>query len=291
VSYTNAGRIEVFGSRVSGGGKHNKSQNEDGYKLTSRGVSFGSDYRVDRNTVAGAAIGLNSSDMTIDDNGGNLEVQGFSLLGYGSFYLNPKTYVEAIIAAYKNTFTAARIIEYDISGVTQSSLASSETNNGMLSFSIGGGHEIFFRRGITINVAGGIDYIKTAFDGYAETGGGGANLTIQSRQIEQLTASANVHVTRVISMRHAVFIPQLDVALKHELKQDASTIEGSFSNDSSGSQFEFSTDAPDTSYLKAGIGFSYIVPGGTTGFVTYERSFLRSDFSDYSFSLGMRAEF
>jgi len=129
---SNTGRIGVFGSGVIGGGKHDKSQNEDGYKLTSRGVSFGSDYRVDRNTVAGAAIGFNSSDMTVDDNGGNLEVQGFSLLGYGSFYLNPKTYVEAIIAAYKNTFTAARIIEYDISGVTQSLLASSETNNGML---------------------------------------------------------------------------------------------------------------------------------------------------------------
>lgn len=290
-------KLSVFSSGTVGSGRHDQSSNEDGYALRSSGLSFGVDYRIDSQTVLGAALGTNSSGIIINQdpnglqNGGDLDVQGFNLIGYGSYYVNSKTYLESIVSLYQNTFTATRNVEFSSNGTEISSSSSSETNNGMFSLSLGAGHEVYYRKGLTLNASGNLDYIKTSFDGYAESGGGGVDLSIDSRREEQLTANISLHGSYAISTASGVFVPQFDVAWKHEFIQDAVTVKGTFSNDPNGTRFTFNSDKIDPDYFMLNIGLSYIIPGGTTGYMTFDKSLGRSRYSEYRFSTGVRAEF
>lgn len=280
--------LGVFVSGNVGAGDHAQNIQEDAYQFKTRGLTVGSDYRVSEKAVAGVALGLSTMDMSVADNGGDLELKGYSAIGYSSYYLNPKLFIEAIAAIYANQLTANRSITDPLAGTT--SQANGDTDNNMVSVSAGGGYEIYSQRGLTFNMSGSMDVVASAFDGYAESGAPSANLVIEKRQTTQSTMTINAQLVQAISSASGVLLPQVDVGWRHEFEADASAVEGSFRGDPLGRRFKFSTEKPDTDYFKLNAGFSYIVPGGNTGFVYYEKILGRSGFTEYKLSLGIRVE-
>ncbi|MFV2058495.1 MAG: autotransporter outer membrane beta-barrel domain-containing protein, partial [Thiohalomonadales bacterium] len=169
--------------------------------------------------------------------------------------------------------------------------ADSETDNGVVSFSFGSGYEMLSRSGLTMNLIGNLDYIQSGIDGYQETGAPGYNLTIEKREESKFTSTINISSTYAISQRNGILIPQFDLAWKHEFVDDTNTIAGAFVSDPVNTGFSFDTLSPDTDYFKARLGIQYLIPGGNTGFASYERTFARSNYEDYNISVGMRGEF
>lgn len=284
-------RLGGFVSGKVGNAEHNASEQEDGYTISNRALTFGSDYRFSSKTVAGVAIANHNDAMDIDDQGGSLDASGNSLIGYTSYYINDKTYVEAVWTFTKNHFDATRHINFTSSGTTIDKNASSSLSNEMLTASFGFGYETVQQHGLTLILSGNLDAIKTAFDGYAEDGAPGYNLVIEKREKTQVTSSIDANMTYPVSMANGVLVPQLSIMWKHAITDDAEFIQGYFKEDPDKNRFRFSTESPDKDYLKFNVGVSNILPGGNTGFLNYEQVFAKSGYSEYNLSLGMRFVF
>lgn len=279
-----------FGGNI-GSGKHDESDNVDGYQFSTYGINAGLDYRVGNNAVVGGALGFNTSDMDIDKNKGDLSVGGGSFIGYGSYYINSSLYVESIIARYQNDFESTRVINYNVQGTANTVNAKGKTDNDVLSFSLGIGYEIYIQKGFTLNIAGSADYIKSTFDGYAETGAGGANLLIKKREQDVIISTVNLQMTYAKSFRSGVLIPQIGIAWKHEFDDEPAQIEAVFFSDPSNTPINFNGDNPETDYFKVNLGFSWLYPGGNTVFVNSDTTLGQKNFKDYNLSAGMRLEF
>jgi len=278
-----------FGGNV-GGGKHDETSNVDGYKFSTYGINAGMDYRVDSKTVVGGALGFNSSDMDINNNNGNVDVSGISFITYGSYFINQKLYIESIFARYQNDFKSNRIINYNVQGTPSSVTARGKTDNGVLSFSLGVGYEFYLKKRFTVNVSGTADYIKSTFDGYAESGAGGANLLIGKREQDVIISTINLQATYAKSYPSGVLIPQAGIAWKHEFDNSPPQINAVFFGDPSNTPIAFRGDKQNSDYFKLDLGFSWIYPGGNTMFVYGDTTLGQKNFSDYNISVGMRME-
>ncbi|MFV2056155.1 MAG: autotransporter domain-containing protein [Thiohalomonadales bacterium] len=279
-----------FGGNV-GGGKHDESENVDGYKFSTYGLNVGLDYRVGNNSVIGGAFGFNTSDMDIDNAKGDLSVDGGSIIAYATYFASQSFYVESILARYQNIFESNRIIDYDVQGMTNSLTAKGETENSVLSFSLGVGYEFYFQSGFRLNLSSSADYIKSTFDGYAESGAGGANLLVSEREQDILLATIDIQMSYAKSFRSGVLIPQWGVAWKHDFDDQPNKIEAIFFGDPSNTPIVFNTDNPETDYFKVNLGVSWIYTGGGTIFVNADTTLGQKDFSDYNLSTGVRLEF
>lgn len=285
-------RTGVYVSANIGGGDYSPGPNtsDEGYEFSIKGLTAGADYRLSHEAVLGGALGYTNSDMDLVNNGGQLDAKGFNFIGYGSYYFDSKTYFESIVGFYKNDFNATRHIDYQVNNVAKTATASSETQNRTFSASIGMGHELSFKSGLTTVFSLNLDYIRSAVDGYVESGAGSANLSVDGRQESNQISTVNMTATYPISLRKAVLIPQFDLAWKHDFSAGTKTVSGALAADANNTRFSFATNESSSDYLKTGIGVSYVMVGGNTGFMYLENYFGRKDFSEYNFSIGVRFE-
>jgi len=282
----------LFFSGNVGGGKGDTTELADGFKFSTYGLNVGIDYSFGSKGFLGGAVGLATSGMDVDNDGGSVDVSGGSLIGYGSYFFTNQLYFESIIARYQNTFESKRNIQLpDGNGGTTTATAEGETDNGIFSFSLGLGYEFVNTGGFSLNLIGSADYIQSAFDGYAETGAGGANLLLSPREDDAIISTLNLQMAYAISLRSGVIIPQWDIAWKHDFSEDPSQVEGVFFNDPTNTLYSFDAEDPDSDYFKVNLGLSYLFPGGNTGFFSYDTTLGRDNFNDYNVTLGMRLEF
>jgi hypothetical protein len=76
----------------------------------------------------------------------------------------------------------------------------------------------------------------------------------------------------------------------HEYSSKSRTIEASFVEDFSNTQFSVRTDDPDRDFLNWGIGISAVFANGKTAFFDYERTVGLSDWSVNNITFGFRWE-
>jgi len=281
-------KMSYFMNGSFGGTTHDESRYEDGYSLSNRAITLGVDYRVNDNLVAGAAFGSSHSGMDIDSSGGNVSTNGISLLAYSSFYLTSKSYVEGVWAMHKNSLDSTRNIDYSVQGQAQHASALSESDNAVFSISVGTGYEMYLKHGVTMNLSAAVDSVSSGFDGYAESGASDKNLVVSKREFTQTTYNLNAKLTKAVSFPSGVLLPQLDWTWKHDFNDKVQQIEARYRADPSKTLFTLYTEAPDSDYFQFNVGASYIVPGGNTGFLYYEKTLGKSGYSVYSMSLGIR---
>jgi len=281
-------RVGIFASGHFGAGSHDENENEAGYDNTARGVSAGADYRITEKFVAGVALGNNFASMDIYNDGGNVNVGGYSLLAYSSYYLTRKAYIEAVWSVHKNSLDSRRNINYSVNNISKSDSAYSETDNGIANISVGIGYDAYFKRGLTANVEANIDILKTAFDGYVESGAGDKNLVVGKRESTLTVYSLGTQVSYAVKFSDGVLIPQGNFAWKHEFEKDPSQFSAYFRDDPSQRKFSFNSELPDTDYFLLNLGVSYIDAGGTAGYLNYEKTLGKTGYSLYTFNMGLR---
>jgi outer membrane autotransporter protein len=284
------GRLGLFISGNYGGGTHDATDLENGFDYTSMGLTGGMDYRTAGGWVIGGALGYALNDTSINNDGGSMDVTGTSLLAYASFYESTAWFVDAVVSYQKHDFDAVRNIVYTSNGTENSATADSETSSTLSAMSLGGGYEMFYKRGITANLLGNIDYLFSSIDGYQESNAGIYNLSIAGRDTEQLTSSFGVQATYALSQSWGVIIPQLDLAWKHEFIDDAETVRGTFVNDPSGATFEFNTNTLDSNYFTLSLGASTVWAGGSTAYIQLQNTLGKKNFSAYQLAIGVRIE-
>lgn len=278
-----------FTSGLMGLGDRQATGREDGFEFNTMGLTGGMDYRINRHMVAGVAFGMATSDLELGAQAGQLEVQGYSMTAYGTFYSSRKMYLDAVLTLSNNTFDSVRIIDTGLGNPIETALGS--TDSSLLAFSAGGGYELYSRRGLNIIAKSRLDYMKSTIKGYDEVGAGAFNLSLDDQELTSVILSAGIKINWAKSFRWGIFNPQFDLSAEHEFEGNSVSIKGNFVNDSFGNSFAFKTDELDQDYFDMGLGFTMVFPGGVSGFFQYQAFLSQSYTSTQNLALGLRFEF
>ena len=312
-----SGRLGVYINATIGTGDKDETAKESGFDIDSTSITVGVDYRLNGGAFVGAALGINTSDSKMNNNGGDVESDGTSLMVYGTKSLNDNLYIEGTLGSGKYDYDTSRNLNYAARGtqVTQTALASTEADMKFASIGFGFNPSYAQDKGIEISYSGRINYLDADVDGFTETmsnqgaNGFGMNLQIAAQEIQSLTSVLSAQASKVFGTSSGVIIPFVELSYVHEFEDDPRTIRARFANDPFSAGFnqvgaDFNnngqsaptiisivTDAPDTDYLRLALGTSGVLPKGKNWFVSADTTLGLQGTSYYSLTAGFRGEF
>lgn len=294
----------LFGSRWGGfitgtivSGDKDGTSLESGLDFDTSGIMAGVDYRFSDQFVLGGAIGYTKTDTDLDNDGGDLDSDGYSLTAYGTYYIKDSYFIDFSASYGENNFDQKRRLSYQLQnqGVTTQD-AKARYDGDILTLYVAGGYD-FNTGGWTLGPRLSLEYIDTDIDSFTEkmsnpngTGAGWATHMEDSDQ-QWLTLKLGGKVSYAHSTSWGVLTPYAGVDWLHEFKDDAQVINGNFVEDPGSMSFSIYTEDPDEDYFQLTLGVSAVLPGGIIGYVNYD-TILSNDLWDRdTVNAGIRMEF
>ncbi|MFB3104743.1 MAG: autotransporter outer membrane beta-barrel domain-containing protein, partial [Pseudomonadales bacterium] len=281
---------------------------EDGFDVDALGITAGVDYRFSDKFVFGGALGLTNLDADIDTfgsstnpvvNGGEVESDGFTLSGYGTYFISDKYYIDGIISLGSNDYDITRRIFYTpgpgvpgsctTCGVVDGT-ATSDTDSDQVALSIGGGYQ-GGSGAATWGTFARLDYLKVEIDSFTEAGAGGLNLFVDDQEVKSLVSVIGTQASVAISRGFGVVVPQGRFSWHHEFENDSRSIVTKYANDPFDTFFISTTDDPDEDFFVIGLGVSAVFKGGTQAFIFLESVLELEDVTNNVITIGGRREF
>ena len=266
---------------------------EPGFDFDSVGITVGVDYRISTEVVVGGAIGYGTSDSDFNDDASSMEMKGWHLTGYGTYYRTDNFYIDGLVRLGRNTYDTSRRINLPGDPLQK---AEGDTDSFEYSFSLNGGYE-YYREALTLGGYGRLGYSKVNIDGYTESAsnpgapGSGSVLKLDDQDVDSLTITFGGEISYAISTSKAVFMPQLRLEWEHEFSDNERAIDAQFIHDPNSTTFGVSTDEPDRDYFNVGLGLSVITEGGKSGFLYYETRLDQDNIEQHWIKGGLRLEF
>lgn len=216
----------------------------DGYSLTG-----GADYRFFENARFGAAVGYGENDASVDDNRGDLKVDGTTAMLYGSYGQATGPFVDAAAGYSWLDYDNDR---YIVIGDSYNERAESDTDATQRSFTLGGGYN--FELGPVIaGPSARFEYHNLDIDGYEETGAGVLSMSVEDMEFKSRTMWFGGQVAMPMELDSGGSIrPHASLHLVKELENSGGTVLTNFT----GGTLPFSTpiDGRDDEYFRAGLG-------------------------------------
>jgi len=273
-----------------------------GFDFHNASLTAGVDYRFTDNFVAGAALGYNHNSSTLDQNLGKLSVDGYSLNGYFTWYHNNDFYVEGSLVQDWLNYDLQRNIAYQIANlsgtgtttVNESATASPNGNQTSVALSIG---KDFNRGAWAMSPYVRMVYSHLRLDGFSESasdpGAAGAGLitSVASRSLDSNLGVIGGRVSYTTSFDWGILIPNAMLEWNHEFRNDPQTIVTRFVYDPTQTPIVVTDKPPDNSYFNVGIGLNAVLPGGRSGYISWEHLVGFAGAHENRFSLGIRIEF
>ena len=274
-----------------------RTQNEEGFKSDSGGLTAGVDYRLSETLILGGAFGWGQTNTDIDASGGSLDTDSYSLSLYGTWYQGESLFIDGIISYGWSDYDQKRNIRYSIPGtVNVDQTASAKFDGNQWNLALNAGYD-FSRGALTFGPRLGFKYISADVDSYSErmsrpteVGSGWAS-RISSQDYESFTSALGGQLSYALSQDWGVLVPQLQLDWVHEYKDDIQVVNGSYIQDPTNTQYSISGDAPDSDYFNLQLGLSAQFARGQSAFIYYQKVLDYKDIDGYSIGAGIRLAF
>jgi outer membrane autotransporter protein len=285
-----------WGSFINGNlnfGEKDGTERETGFDFDTSGVTFGLDYRFNRQFVAGGALGFSRYDSDYSDSAGSLEMDAWSLSAYGTYFRDNNVYLDGLIQIGSNSYDTHRRI--NATGAPDQ-FGQGDTDGLEYAFNLSAGYE-YRRNALTFTPYGRLAYTRVEIDAYTEEAsnpavpGFGSVLTIDDQDLTSMVLAVGGNLSYNISTPNAVLVPQLRFEWEHQLKDDARYINARFVHDPTRSLFAIETDEADSDYFSLGLGLSAVFSHGRSGYIFYETRLDQDDVTLHRINAGVRIEF
>ena len=274
----------VNGSLTSGSQASNQAAGAD-IDFDVIGITAGVDYRKSFNWVLGGAVGYNSFDSNLTDNGA-LKTKALTLTAYTSFYPTEKLYLDGRVSIGRSQVqTARRILIPRVVDAT----AMGDADVSQLSFAAAVGYQL--NKGawnFTPNAS--VRHSRSNFDGFTETGAGDNNARFASQTTDSTQVSLGMQVSRAISLSYGVLAPQMDFAMTRELNAEGSAIDASLVG-APNVRIQARAQVPDQSFGNVGLGFVLVTANGKQLYLSYRRLLAADRLQRGTLNFGGRFEF
>jgi len=296
---TDFSRWGFFASGSIGRGDADKGSLSPEYDFDIDGLTVGADYRKSDKLIFGGTLGYTRQGNDLAGDRGNLETKGWSVSAYGTYYQQSSWYVDGVLSWGQNSYDIERHVRYIIttpSGQTTIDNSGHGSGDGdSLTFALSVGRD-FNKGGWGFGPYLRAMYTKMDFDTIEEhfdeaLPGSGLALELDTRSVTSLTSTLGGKLTYAHSTDWGVLIPHLQLEWQHEFQDDPSEVEMRFLFDPAATPFTIHGDPIDTDFFRFGVGMSFVMTKGRSGFFYYERLISRERFSQNSLALGIRLEF
>ena len=296
---TDFSRWGFFANGTLGRGDSSSGGSRPEYNYDTAGLTAGVDYRINDHWFAGVAVGFTRQDNKLTNDGGHVNVRGWSLSGYTTWFNASNWYVDGVLNWGSNDYDLQRRIAYQIqSGASITSVdqvAEASSGGDQLYAALSFGRD--FQKGAwNIGPYGRASWVRVGFDAYEERllgsgAGSGLGLHVETRDVNATLMTLGGKASRAISTDWGVLMPNFSLEWEHQLQDDPQHVVASFLADPTQTAFEIGGTALDRDYYRLGIGLSALWANGRSGFVTYEQLLGASGISQGNLSLGIRIEF
>ncbi len=293
-------RWGFFAAGSIGRGKTDPGQISPGYDLNINGLTVGADYRKSDRFILGGTLGYTHQNNDLVSGRGKLDTQGYSVSAFSTYYKDDSWYLDDVFSYGRNSYDMIRSVRYTIiqpGGATtlvdQTSHGSSNGNS--LTFATSVGRD-FNRNGLNFGPYLRAIYSRQSFDPlteHFEAGkvGSGLGMVIDTHDVTSVTSTLGAKLTYTHSTSWGVLIPHLQAEWQHEFKSDPSSLTAYFLNDPTATPFTVIGDPIDTDFYRLGVGLSFVLTHGRSGFFYYEKLIGRDRVARDSLAFGLRLEF
>lgn len=277
----NSSKFGVFALGEVDLAKRQSGNGETTYKLQTKGVTVGADYRAQKNLVIGGAFGALIGDTTLT--GGSQKTKGYSASVFGQWLPSDNWYVNSIVNLGTNRIDNRR------TGVSGESLTGRGTTT-QQAFQIETGYGLS-KDGARFTPFVRYEMIRAKLKPFTESGGLDA-LAISGQTVRSNTFGLGAIAEYAISTSNGVWIPSGRVEfLSESQKQNAA-----YARLVNGTPVlvPLSVDAIDKSYGTWGLNLQWLT--GTSGnlissFIGYEQTFGKTGFKNDRFTAGVKIPF
>ncbi|MET0067421.1 MAG: autotransporter domain-containing protein [Candidatus Thiodiazotropha sp.] len=274
-------------------GEKDDTSRETGFDFDTSGITLGLDYRFSDQFIAGGALGISRYNSDYNQSAGDLEMDGWSLAAYGTYFRDNNIYVDGLLQLGSNSYDTRRRVNADDAA---DQFGRGDTEGMEYAFNLSAGYE-YRRDAMTLAPYGRFSYTRAEIDAYTEeasdpaVAGFGSMLHIDDQDLESMLVSLGANLSYSINTASAVFIPQLRFEWEHEFKDDSRFISARFVNDPTRSVFDIETDEADKNYFNLGVGLSAVFAQGKSGYFFYETRVGQDDVTLHMLNAGIRVEF
>lgn len=271
-----AGDVDI-GERDSRGGLRN------GFKVTTRGITAGVDYRFSPAFVAGAALGAMRASTDLA-NGGAQDASGTSFSLFAQWLPSDRWYLNGVFNVGRNSYDIERRL-YDGSALlsdTDSRQRAAQFEAGY-SFALDAFKFTPFLR---------YEIVRADIDAIHERGASIDALTIGKTSVSSDTLSTGAYLEYAFSAKSGVWIPSLRVEFFGEDRDQEEMVARLLAGNAGA--FVVPEDDADERYGSVGFNLQWLT--GTRGqpvssFIGIERSFGRADYRATRYMLGIKIPF
>ncbi len=270
-------------------GDRSRRGRETGYDFDSWGVTSGFDYRFRGGHVAGVAVGYSQYTADLDEDGGGMDSDSWTVQAYGSWLFNDQLYADFTLGYTLSDFELERVVDLTGIGPYGRRIARGSTDGKQFDTSIALNYRIATSGALSFTPYAQFNYARTRIDGFTESG------TIfdyryPSQNFDSYLFSGGVRLARPVSLDRGILVPFADLSMEYEAGLDAYTMQPVLA----GSDFEgplVLVSDPDRYFGRANLGVSFVSLTGTQFFASYSALLFDSSTTRHSLYLGIRLEF
>jgi outer membrane autotransporter protein len=277
-------RLGFFASATFSNGDRDPGVATPGSDYDANGLIVGLDYRMSDRWILGGTFAWNREDMDLDGTQGNIDADSWSVGAYSTYYVQDSWYVDSVASYGHNQYDLRR------TAGTQTFRGDMDGHNLNLAATVG---RDFNRGAWAFGPYGRLLYTRLTFDDFTEevSGAGPATpQTISTRDFTQFSSVLGGKLSYNHSTDWGVFAPMVQAEWQHEFDDDPAVVAVSAAG-VPGTPLVFTGDPTDTDFYRIGVGASFIMTRGRSGFIYYERVLGRDEYSQGSLALGLRIEF
>ncbi len=268
-------------------GEVDGTASQAGYDFFTGQITMGMDHRFDPRAAGGFMLGYAHSNVDVDSDGGEVDVNSvrFGLYGtiHGGAYLVQNMFLNAMIGGGYHLYDTERKVQFGALNRTATASPDGFEFNAMLELGV----EVpVANTGWVLYPVISVIYSRLDIDSYTESGAGALNLTVDEQTVESFLTRAGVRVTTEHRAGDTMIIPQFQALYQNESEDQARTVTARFAG-AGGGAFGFQTTdiGQDSVILGAGVT---VIPDDTNSFyINYDVELGRDNYTVQNLQAGV----
>ncbi len=254
-----AEKLHVYASPFGQFGRIDETDNRTGYNFEAYGAIVGVDYQCLNNTAMGFSLGYINTDIGMNDNFGDSNVNTMRFGPYLSYEKGPWT-IDASVTGGLHWVDANR---NTINGVAKSDYNSYDiTLYGAANYDIQLGDWL-------LTPTASLTYIHQMTDSYTEAGAGSANLNVDDLDTDSLQSLIGMHVRRDVMLGNIALTPEAWIGWKYQWLDQDINLNAVFASNATTS-FNSASDGTARSQLVTGLAIASQISDNTKFKCNYE---------------------
>lgn len=291
-------RLGIWGNGNYTGGNVDTSTNQLGFNFGNWGGDLGADYRINNNTVVGAAFSYLGTNANVSNSGSTVNSDSYTGSIFSMYTHDSGFYIDGTASYGGINYALNRNVVYDTldtntGGPLTINIPSLLGRPDGSQYSFGGGIGYQYSRGATtIEPFARANYQELIIDSYRENNVAAWAMGFGKQNISTLPTTVGLRLNHAFSTSWGVLQPQILGAWNHEFSDNQHRIQVQYLNSNNiNNNFSVLAQNPDRDYFTVGASLVATLPHNVSVFASYNTILGYQDLSSHRVVFGGRINF